>query len=528
MSVILTRLVIAAAGGALVFASFPPVGLWPAAIVGLALLVLAVSPVGDSVPRTRTGVGVGFVFGFVFFMMLLPWVGLYVGAYASWALSLVQALYLAAFGAGAVHLVRWGARGWLPAVGAVVGLAGWWSLWESIRGSWPWGGFPWGSLAFGHADGVLLPLASLGGARFLGAAIAATGFALGFAVLALIRRRGAFSALAPLAVPAVLLLLLGVASTDLTHPNADGEGEQEVRAAVIQGNVPRLGLDFSAQRAAVLENHLEETYRLADRVEAGDEPQPDFVLWPENSSDIPALDDPAAAEAITEASEAVGAPISLGTVDRIGEGPEVYNTQLVWDGADGAVDRHDKKYIQPFGEWLPWRDFFEMLFPIAEAAGHFVPGDGDGIVETAGVVTGVATCFEVAFDAGVREPISGGAQVLTVPTNNATFGYSSMTYQQLAMSRVRAVEHNVPVLIAATSGVSAVIDQDGSVEQQTEIFESATLTTDLQLGDAGTLATRLGGGVEFALGALGLLALVFAVWSTRTGRPDDTSRGSTT
>ena len=76
MSVILTRLVIAAAGGALVFASFPPVGLWPAAIVGLALLVLAVSPVGDSVPRTRTGVGVGFVFGFVFFMMLLPWVGL--------------------------------------------------------------------------------------------------------------------------------------------------------------------------------------------------------------------------------------------------------------------------------------------------------------------------------------------------------------------------------------------------------------------------------------------------------------------
>ena len=87
------------------------------------------------------------------------------GAHASVALALVEALYLAAFGAGAVHLVRWGAASGPRTVAATLGLAAWWSLWETIRGSWPWGGFPWGSLAFGHADGVLLPLATLGGAR---------------------------------------------------------------------------------------------------------------------------------------------------------------------------------------------------------------------------------------------------------------------------------------------------------------------------------------------------------------------------
>lgn len=86
-----------------------------------------------------------------------------------------------------------------------------------------------------------------------------------------------------------------------------------------------------------------------------------------------------------------------------------------------------------------------------------------------------------------------------------------MTYQQLAMSRVRAVEHNVPVLVAATSGVSAVIAKDGTIEQRTEIFEAATLLADLPLGDAGTLATQVGAHVEIALDVLGIVALVLSL-----------------
>lgn len=520
------RLALATAGGALVYASFPPVGGWPAAIVGLALLVIALGPTESSTPGTRTGFGVGLLFGVGFFLLLLPWVGLYVGAYASWALALVEALYLAAFGAGAVHLVRWGTRGGIHAIAAPLGLAAWWSLWESIRGAWPWGGFPWGSLAFGHADGPLLMLASLGGARFLGAAIAACGFALGMVALTALRRSRAITVVTPLAVPALVLALLVVVTLGSAASTVDAHRTESLRVAVIQGNVPRLGLDFASQRAAVLRNHLAETHRLADRVRSGAEPRPDLVLWPENASDVPALDSPDAARAITEASEAVGAPISLGTIDPVGDGPQTYNTQVVWNGAEGPVDRHDKHYIQPFGEWLPWRGVFEALFPVAEHAGHFVPGHGDGTLEVAGVVSGTATCFEVAFDAAARDPVAAGAQFLTVPTNNATFGHSAMTYQQLAMSRVRAVEHRVPVLVAATSGVSAVIAADGTVEQQTGIFEAATLTADLRIGDAGTPATRWGGTVEILLGALGLAGVAGAVGGAvipshlrRGGRP---------
>lgn len=501
MTRIVGRLVLASGAGALVYTSFPPVGWWPGAVLGLALLVVALGPVGSAAPRIRTGAAVGLVFGLVFFLLLLPWVGLYVGAYASWALSAVEALYLAAFGAGAVHLVRWGAAGGARGVGAAAGLAAWWSLWESVRGSWPWGGFPWGSLAFGHADGPLLALASLGGARFLGAAIAASGFALGLVVLVALRRPRVITAVAPFAVPAALFAAAGV----VVAPGSPGAAES-LRVAVIQGNVPRLGLEFASQRAAVLANHLEETHRLADRVRSGDEPQPDLVLWPENASDVPALRSPDVARAISGASVAVGAPISLGTIDPVPGGPTAYNTQVVWNGSEGPIDRHDKHYIQPFGEWLPWRGFFEAFFPAAEQAGHFVPGHGDGTLEVPGVVAGTATCFEVAFNAAARDPIAAGAQFLTVPTNNATFGHSSMTYQQLAMSRVRAVEHSVPVLVAATSEVSAIIAPDGTVEQQSEIFEAATLTADLRLGGAGTPATRWGGIVERTLGIVGAAA----------------------
>lgn len=136
-------------------------------------------------------------------------------------------------------------------------------------------------------------------------------------------------------------------------------------------------------------------------------------------------------------------------------------------------------------------------------------------MDVAGVTAGTATCFEVAFDAAARDPVSGGAQILTVPTNNATFGHSPMSYQQLAMSRVRAVEHDVPVLVAATSGVSAIISADGTVEQETEIFEAATLTADLRLDGAGTLATQVGAATELALGVLGAVAVIVALVTGR-------------
>ena len=127
------------------------------------------------------------------------------------------------------------------------------------------------------------------------------------------------------------------------------------------------------------------------------------------------------------------------------------------------TQRNDKRRVEPFGEYLPWRPFFESLSSYASKAGHFVPGHGPGVVQMAQVTVGVAICWEIAFDDTVNQSIRNGAQLLAVPSNNATFGKSEMTFQQLAMSRLRAVEHDRAVVVAATTGESAIIAPDGAL-----------------------------------------------------------------
>jgi apolipoprotein N-acyltransferase len=123
----------------------------------------------------------------------------------------------------------------------------------------------------------------------------------------------------------------------------------------------------------------------------------------------------------------------------------------------------------------------------------------------------VATCYEVAFDALLTESVRDGAQLIAVPTNNATFGRTNMTYQQLAMSRVRAVEHGRSVVVSATSGVSAIIDARGALVDQTNLFTPATVVTQVSLGTALTLATIAGDVPEWTVTALAVVALAVSL-----------------
>jgi apolipoprotein N-acyltransferase len=104
-----------------------------------------------------------------------------------------------------------------------------------------------------------------------------------------------------------------------------------------------------------------------------------------------------------------------------------------------------------------------------------------------------------------------GSTLLAVPTNNATFGLSEMTYQQLAMDRERAVEHGRSVVVAATSGVSAIIQPDGQVTARTGLFTPDALVARVPLRSTTTLTDRLGGWPEWVLVAAGLLALAYGV-----------------
>lgn len=167
-------------------------------------------------------------------------------------------------------------------------------------------------MAFGQPEGTFLPLASLGGTPLVAFAVTLSGFAL-TALLRRVRQRSPRRAALAAAAAAMVALppLAGLAAMPLV---SSGPQVGTATAAVIQGNVPRLGLDFNAQRRAVLDNHVARTDELAADVAVGRVARPDFVIWPENSSDIDPSRNPDAAAVIDRAVRAIGAPVLVGAV----------------------------------------------------------------------------------------------------------------------------------------------------------------------------------------------------------------------
>ncbi|MGW1526269.1 apolipoprotein N-acyltransferase [Streptomyces sp. NPDC001588] len=496
----------AALSGVLLYVSFPPRTLW-----WLALPAFAVFGWSLRGRTWKAGLGLGYLFGLGFLLPLLVWTGVEVGSGPWLALVAVEALFVALVGAGIVLVSRLPA--W-PVWAAAVWIAG-----EAARARAPFGGFPWGKIAFGQADGVFLPLAAVGGTPVLGFAVVLCGFGLHEIVrVAVDGRRGAgpwrwaaVAALISVAAP----VLGAVAARSLVSDKAEN-GTATV--AVVQGNVPRAGLEFNAQRRAVLDYHARETERLAERVREGKVPKPDLVLWPENSSDVDPFANPDAAVVIEGAAKAIGVPISVGGV--VERGGKLYNEQILWDPDKGPVDTYDKRQVQPFGEYLPLRSLLGAINKnwTSMVRQDFSRGHEPGVFTMADAKVGLVTCYEAAFDWTVRSTVLDGAQLISVPSNNATFDRSEMTYQQLAMSRVRAVEHSRTVTVPVTSGVSAVIMPDGKITQRTGMFVAASLVQKVPLRSSETPATRLGVWPEMLLVLVAAAGLGWGAVSVIRGR----------
>lgn len=500
------RVSVSIGAGLLLCLAFPPFGWWFLAMLAVALLAWVLT----APDTTRAGgLGYGFLFGLAFNLPLLPWISGLVGAMPWVFLAVLEALFVGVFGLLAVT-VRC-----LP--GWPLWFAGVWMVAEWLKSVVPFGGFPWGVVGFSQTGGPMLVVAHFGGAPLVSFVAVLVGFSLAAIVMECVRWWGredrsvdAPAVVVPGACIVVVLLAVALAGPPVRQSGVGAGDDEPVVVAAIQGNVPRLGLEFNAQRRAVLDNHVRETMRLADDVRAGRAPAPAVVIWPENSSDIDPLANRDAAEQISMAAEAIRAPILVGAVIAAPgyspDEPAALNTVIVWDG-DGPGERHDKRIVQPFGEYLPWRGFFSKLSSYADRAGYFVPGEGTGVVRAAGIPIGVTTCWEVIFDRAARQSVLEGAQFLAVPANNATFN-EAMSAQQLAFARLRAVEHDRYVVVAGTTGISAMIAPDGRELARTAFFEPAYLDTQIRLKSNITPATRWGPVVQVLLVTLGVGAVV--------------------
>jgi apolipoprotein N-acyltransferase len=504
------RTLAALAAGLVLWQAFPPADLTALAPLAVALFTLVARGVA-----ARTGAWLGLVTGAAFFLPVLTGIAA-IGPDGWVALSLVQALYLLPMGAGVAMVTR------LP--GWPVWVAALWVAQELVRGRVPFGGFPWARLAFSQTATPLTPFAALGGAPLVTFVTALTGALLAYAVVAVRgavrvgaggdRRRRWWGAVAALAGIAAIVGGGAMVPT----PTAG----RPVTVAVIQGNVPRLGLDFLGQRRAVLDNHVQRTRELAARVRAGRLPRPELVVWPENASDLDPYTEPEAHAAITAAVRDIGVPVLVGALTDTPDGRKVENRGIVWDPRTGPGDYYVKRHPVPFGEYLPFRDVLTRLITRFERIPRdFARGDRSGVMRLGPVTVGDVICFEVAYDGEVRD-VAGG-QVLVVQTNNATYGRTSLPPQQIAMSRLRAVEHGRTILVAATSGISAIVAPDGRVLDRSREFVPDIQVARVPARTARTPADRVGAAPEWTLAAVAVGAVAAAVGAARAANRKPTN-----
>ncbi|MCR3718184.1 apolipoprotein N-acyltransferase [Prauserella flava] len=489
---VLGRLALAAASGVVLFLAFAPRPLWwlaPFAFAGFGLALHG--------RRLWGAAGYGLVFGLTFNLLHLLWIEDFLGAEfgpGPWlALSGVMALYVAV--AAAIMPLA----GRLPA--APVWLAVVFLLQEYARSRWPANGFPWGRVGFSQPEGAYTPLAAIGGAPLVGFAVLTSGFGLAWLIVRL-RRDGAtpWTGLAPAAACALVPPLAGLALWPAVGTGAEA-GSRTV--AVVQGNAPNAGIGLLGERETIRAGALAESDRLATGIDRGEVPRPDLVVWPETTVDVVGGRD----ADVTAAVDELGLPTLVGSLYRTDDG-KTDNAVVAWRPGEGPGERYTKQELVPFSEYVPMRQIAAWFTPFVGNTRDMRWGGEPGVFDIAGTRVGTAICYEAAYDYPSRDAADAGARMIVLPTNNAWFGDGEMTYQQLAMARLRAVEHGRAVVVAATSGVSAVVRPDGTVAQQTEMYTADSLVADVPLRETTTLADRFGPWTERVMLGAGVCAVL--------------------
>lgn len=501
------NVLLAAAAGFTLNLAFPDTSWWFLAPVSVAVLWWALERA-----TAWSGLALGWVYGTAFFLPHLAWADFAVGPIPWIALSVAQGLALGLTGMGWAHVRRSGmleSHRWAAA--PVFALL--WVATEQLRSLVPFGGFPWGRIGYAFADAPAARLAWVGGVPLVSFVVVLSGALLGAGFEALRRRHILTAALAP-------VLAIGLLAAGYAIPLDAQEQAGEVRLGIVQGNTPDRGLDSFDNAREVTNNHRDETLRMVE--EHG---TVDLLVWPENAADYDPRVDKKSMAVVLESAQAAQAPILLGTVDYSPEDGR-YNTSLLLSTTGTVLDHYSKQRPAPFAEYIPLRGISRHFSPWVDRVVDMIPGTEPAVIEAPvealgrTVRLGTVICFEVAYDAIVRDAVNDGAELLIVQTNNATFGRTAESTQQLQMTQLRAIETGRMAIQASTVGVSAVVDASGRIREQTELFEPTSMVVDAQLRTEVTPAMRIGGLLGWAFLLVPALIVAMAMRSRIAQRYD--------
>jgi apolipoprotein N-acyltransferase len=439
--------------GALAVTAFAPFGWFPVAILSLAILF-------DQWLRDnrKQAFRHGLLFGAGFFGAGISWVYVSIKVYghvAAPAASLVTlgliaflSLYPALLG---YFLVR--AFPVLTPAALVVTLPVGWVMAEWLRG-WVFSGFPWLNIGTSQIDGPLGGYAPVLGVYGTGWTVAVS------AVLLILVLRGWHR------LPGVVLLLLlwggGYLLNTIQWTEPRGEALQ---VALVQGNISQEDKWAPENLLNTFSRYSEMTFKEHDV---------DLVVWPETA--IPAFHDQVEDSFIAYLEtelEKTGVSLLTGIPVLEKQNWEYFNAVISLGGEQAF---YYKQHLVPYGEYLPLRWLIgNTLDALAVPNADFSSGtDSQTLLQAAGYPVSTSICFEVVFGEQIIRDLPEAAMLVNV-SNDAWFGKSLAPHQHLEMARMRARETGRPMLRATNTGISAIIDHEGRIVEQSPQFEIAVV-----------------------------------------------------
>lgn len=493
-------LVLVAASGIVMDAGFPDKGWWPLALVGVAGYLLAL--------RGRTIGGallLGFVGSMYFYLIHISWAEQFLGNIVPMlALCLAETLFFSAGSALITLAYRWVPRAFPTTIGVSallpVIVAGLWTAREAVASVFPYGGFAWGRVALSQTES---PVAQL----FPWLGVAGVTFALVLFVAVVVE-----AVMAPAIRPLLRVTIpVALATALVAIPAFPIALDDTIRVGAVQGNGKAAYLD-QREYGDLLRAQLDAT-RAIDPDE-----DLDVLLWPEGSTDVDPLREQSAARVFDALTEAYDAPLVAGSITT--DDVDIWNSSLLWLPGEGLADKYDKRHPVPFGEYIPdrafWRPFAPELIDLVQR--EYTIGTTDAVFDLGDVIVGVNICYDIVDDGLLRESVIDGAQVIFAQSNNADFGHTDESVQQLAIARARALELGRSIVNISTVGTSAILLSDGSTLTQLEWYQPGVMVEDVPTSTTMTPAALAGLQIEWLAGLFGLLGLVIAGLGARMAR----------
>ena len=495
------RLLLAFLFGALAVAAQPPVHFLPVLLVSFPVFIWLL----DGASTWRSAFGVGWMFGAGYFAAGLYWVPnalLVDAARFAWLIPfavLGLSLGLGLFIGGAALLAR---KVWSPGVGRIFALAALWVLFEWVRGT-VLTGFPWNPV--GNVWVAVPPV--LQSAAWLGVygLSAITVFAA--AALAMLGDPGVSGAPRARtwrwAVSGIALLALIAVAGTFRLAQAPGENVPGVFLRIVQPNIAQRDKWLPERRARNYARHLEMSGK-------GSDGRVTHVIWPETAAPFSVSTD-AARRALMRRAVPPDGLLLTGSVRlerQNGRVVRIWNSLVAVDDKAGVAAIYDKHHLVPFGEYMPLRAFLP-LDKITAGALDFSAGPGPLTLRLPGLPAfSPLICYEIIFPGRVVDADDRPSWLLNI-TNDGWFGTSAGPHQHFASARLRAVEEGLPVVRAANTGISGVIDAYGRVVVRLGLDRAGIVDSELPRALTGrTVFSRFGNSIA---GFVGFLMFLYAI-----------------